>query len=44
MELVPVKEQEPVHGGRIGGWEPSAGKPAMRVLTDSPLSGAKAVT
>src|SRR5689334_9274539 len=38
------RNRNPSAGGRIGGWGPSAGKPAMRLLTDSPLSGAKAVT
>jgi hypothetical protein len=38
------RNKKPSTGGRIGGCGPSAGKPAMRALTDSPLSGAKAVT
>jgi hypothetical protein len=42
MELLPVEEQEPVCGGRIGGTGAPGGGSAMRVLTDSPLSGAKA--
>jgi hypothetical protein len=42
VELVPVEEQEAVLGRQIGGCGPSAGKPPMRVLTDSSLSGAKA--
>src|SRR6202522_630698 len=35
-------DRKPSLGGRIGGCGPSAGKPAMSVLTDSPLSGAEA--
>ena len=38
------RNRKPSRGGRIGGCGPSAGNPAMSVLTDSPLSGAKAVT
>jgi hypothetical protein len=37
------RNKKPLLGGRIGGCGPSAGNPAMSVLTDSPLSGANAV-
>src|SRR5712691_553145 len=36
------RKRKPSLGGRIGGCGPSAGKPAMSVLTDSPWSGANA--
>jgi hypothetical protein len=36
------RNRKPSLGARIGGCGPSAGKPEMSALTDSPLSGAKA--
>jgi hypothetical protein len=36
------RNKNPSRGGRIGGCGPPGGKPAMSVLTDSPLSAAKA--
>ena len=40
--LIRSRNKNLSRGGRIGGCGPPAGKPAMSVLTDSPLSGAKA--
>jgi hypothetical protein len=39
MKLLPIQEQEPSLGGRIGGRGPPCGKVPMSVFTDSPLSG-----
>jgi hypothetical protein len=38
------RKRKPLLGGRIGGYGPSAGNPAMREPTDSPVSGANAAT